>query len=547
MNRWKVYCDSYLLYSPTIDDYTLIDPSLSLELNKTGTFTFKIYPEHPHYDKLKKLKSVITVWQDDYLYFRGRILNDTLGFYNERQVSCEGELAFFLDSIQRPFTFPEEGGAATPEAYLAFLVNRHNEQVDAARQFVVGSVTVTDPNGHISRSDSEYATTWELLNEGLLDTLGGYLWVDSDGDGNRRINYYADFNILSNQSVEFGKNLLDLAKERKGEEIATAILPLGAKLEDSEERTTIASLEDEESSDVCKVGDIVYSAQAEAQFGGRITKRVVWDDVTSPSNLLRKAKEQLASAVLQTETLELSAADLGAAGEKCNCFRLGTYITTTSNPHGIADNFLVRKLAIKLDRPSANKLTIGATSYSFIDKNRSDTDAQIKMVESSIKAGQNTVIAEVEQRFSSAIEQSERDITAVVSEGYYSKDATDRLISGVTTTLQQTTEGWEMRWDKMEQDAEAVQKGNDAEFTEIHKYINFVDGVIALGESNNPLKLEIQNDRISFKYSTYEVAYFSQNKLYVNDGEFLVSLKLGKFAFMPRDDGGGLDFRKVAD
>lgn len=545
MNRWKVFCDSYLLYSPTIDDYTLIDPSLSLELNKTGTFTFKIYPEHPHYDKLKKLKSIITVYQDDYLYFRGRILNDTLGFYNERQVSCEGELAFFLDSIQRPFTFPEEGGDATPEAYLAFLVNRHNEQVDAARQFVVGSVTVTDPNGYISRSDSEYATTWELLNEGLIDTLGGYLWVDSDGSGNRRINYYADFDILSNQSVEFGKNLLDLAKERKGEDIATAILPLGAKLEESDERTTIASLEDEASSDVCKLGDIVYSAKAEAQFGGRITKRVVWDDVTSPTNLLRKAKEQLASAVLQTETLELSAADLGAAGEKCNCFRLGTYITTTSNPHGISDNFLVRKLAIKLDRPSANKLTIGATAYSFVEKNKNDTDAQIKEAISSVNKSQSTVIAEMEQRLASAIEQSEKDITMAVSEGYYSKGETDQLISGVTTTLKQTTDGWEFRWDEMEKDAEAVQQGNDAQFEEIHKHIRFVDGVIILGESENPLSLEIQNDRISFKQSGAEVAYFSQNKLYVTDAEFLVSLKLGKFAFMPR--ANGLDFRKVAD
>lgn len=546
MNRWKVYCDSYLLYSSSIEEYKVIDPTLTLELNKTGTFTFKIYPEHPNYDKLQKLKSIITVYQDDYLYFRGRILNDTLGFYNERQVSCEGELAFFLDSIQRPFRFPEnEGDTATPEALFAFLVNRHNEQVDASRRFVVGNVTVTDPNGYISRYDSEYSATWDILKEGLVDSLGGYLWVDFDDSGNRRINYYADFNILSSQKVEFGRNLLDLARERKGEEIATAILPLGAKLEDSDERTTIASLADESSSDVCKAGDIVYSAKAEAQFGGRITKRMIWDDVTSPSNLLRKAKEKLASAVLQTETLELSAADLGAAGEDCNCFRLGTYIVTKSGPHGIDDNFLVKKLSIKPDNPTANKLTIGATGYSFVEKNWNDTNTQNKFVESSIKESQSTVIAEMEKRLSSAIEQSERDITQTVKEGYYTKGETDTLISGVSTTLQQTAQGWDFKWTSMEQDAAATQQKNDAQFKEIEKHIRFVNGVIVLGEERNPLTLEIQNDRISFKQSGAEVAYFSQNKLYVTDAEFLVSLKLGKFAFMPR--ANGLDFRKVAD
>ena len=65
---WKVYCDNYLLYSPELENYKILSPSLNLELNKTGSFTFTIYPNHPNYDKLKKLKSTIQVFQDNTLY-----------------------------------------------------------------------------------------------------------------------------------------------------------------------------------------------------------------------------------------------------------------------------------------------------------------------------------------------------------------------------------------------------------------------------------------------------------------------------------------------
>jgi hypothetical protein len=91
---------------------------------------------------------------------------------------------------------------------------------------------------------------------------------------------------------------------------------------------------------------------------------------------------------------------------------------------------------------------------------------------------------------------------------------------------------------------EAVAAGTDAQFEEIRKYIRFVDGNILLGEEGNTLTLRIENDRISFLDSGLEVAYFSNNKLYVTDGEFLNSLQLGNFAFMPRENGN-LSFAKI--
>lgn len=543
---WKVYCDDYLLYNSTLDEYKIISPSLDLELNKTGSFEFTIYPNHPNYDKLQKLKSIIQVFQDDYLYFRGRILNDTVGFHNERQVSCEGELAFLLDSIQRPFSFPESGGEATPKAYFTYLITQHNAQVDADHQFIVGNVTVTDANDYISRSDTEYSTTWELINQGLINTHGGYLWVRHETTGNY-IDYLSDFTTLSNQPIKFGVNLLDLATERKGEDIATVIVPLGNLNEETNERVTISDLEDEETDDICKSGDYVYSKVGIQKYG-KVCKRFVWDAVTVNTNLLTKAKAQLAESILQEQTIELSAADLSAAGQDFNSFHLGTYVSTSSKPHedahSLASTYLVKKLSIKLDEPGSNVLTVGATIYTFTEENRRQQEEQWQRVETNVTKTNTQAIRELEQRTNSAILQSNTQILTQVSEGYYTKDKTDELVSGVSTQLEQTSSSFEFRFANLEQNVQDVQDGADASFTEIRKYIRFVDGNIILGEEGNELTLKIQNDRISFIQNALEVAYFSDRKLYVTDGEFLNSLRLGNFSFIPRANGN-LTFKKV--
>ena len=76
------------------------------------------------------------------------------------------------------------------------------------------------------------------------------------------------------------------------------------------------------------------------------------------------------------------------------------------------------------------------------------------------------------------------------------------------------------------------------------KYIRFEDGKILLGEVGNELELQIANDRINFLQDGAEVAYFTNRKLYVTDAQFLHSLQLGSFAFMPRANGN-LSFKKV--
>lgn len=147
------------------------------------------------------------------------------------------------------------------------------------------------------------------------------------------------------------------------------------------------------------------------------------------------------------------------------------------------------------------------------------------------------IIYNLEQNLEASITKSAQDITLAVSEDYYLKDETDSLISSVGTLIEQTKNSVEIQFNQFNADIEAVAKGTDAEFEEIRKYIRFEDGKILLGEVGNILELVIANNRISFMQDGAEVAYFSNRKMYVTDGEYTHSLRVGKLEITPRTNG----------
>jgi len=352
---YRVYCDDSLLYHSKLENLVLLNPSVELEVNKTGSFTFTIPADHPYYGLIHKMKSIITVYQDDYLLFRGRVLDDVIGWHNQKAVTCEGEMAFLLDSIMRPYDF----SGSIPE-YLALLLDSHNGQMEAEKRFTLGNVTVTDANEYIVRSNIDHTDTWTEMQNKLVNLLGGYLQIRHE-NGVHYLDYLQDFTLLSQQKIEFGKNLLDLKRIRNGADIATAVIPLGAKLKDADgndtgERLTIASVNDG--------SDTIYDEEAIAQYG-LIVKTVIFDDVTEAANLLTKGKAHLAWLVKLPETIDLTAADLAALGQNITSFHLGTKVQVTSKPHGINQLFTVSKLSVKLRDPAANHLMLGGVLDTF--------------------------------------------------------------------------------------------------------------------------------------------------------------------------------------
>lgn len=534
---YKVYCDSYLLYDGLREDLKIYDAKLETELNKVGSFTFTIYQTHPQFERLKKLKSIITVERNGKRIFRGRILNDTSGFYNQKDVSCEGELAFLLDSIQRPYEF-----TGTPQALFTQLINNHNSQVEESHKFKVGSITVTDPNDYINRSDTQYLNTWDSINKKLIETLGGYLMVRYEEDG-IYIDYLAELNTLVNQTIEFGKNMIDYERVIQGEDIATAIIPLGAKTTDEEgveSRLTIES--------VNGGLDYVYDQDAVEAYGW-IFRTVTWDDVTIASNLLTKANQELVDAVKLTSSITLNAVDISSKSKNIGEFVLGSQIKVKSKPHNLDDYFVISKLSLDILNPANDKLTLGSTFKTLTEQDTDNVqnivDQVIVNIGDSIKDPSNQ-IAELERRLTTQIETTSSSIMSSVSEDYVTKGDYEHLVESTNTKFEQTSESFNFAFQEFNQQINDLDSSTAAKFEDIRKYIRFEDGNIILGESNNELTLKIENDILAFYDNGAQIAYFQNRKLYVYDGEFLNSLKIGKYAFVPRANGN-LSFKKVED
>lgn len=538
---YQVYCDGQLLHDPRLQDYQLVSPAVSLELNKTGSFTFTQYPDHPMAGIIQKLKSVIEVKKDGAILFRGRPLSSKEGFYRQQDYTCEGELAFLLDSRVRPFQMA--GGVAE---LFAHLITQHNEQVDKYKQFKPGNVTVTDPNNYINRSNSTYETTFDVIKTRLLDTLGGYLWVRHESDG-VYLDYLEDFPYMSTQRITFGENLLDYARTRDGSEIATALIPLGARQTDAEgnqtdQRLTIAEVNGGK--------DYVFD-QAAVEHYGWIFATQTWDDVTQAGNLKQKGLDALQEKIKTVDTIEMTAADLSQMDKSFDDFRIGQYVFVDSLPHGIEDEkFLVTKMTLNLADPSQNKLTFGRVKSSFTeDSNKNDQIVgdlidRTESIESDYVT--NDTITSITEDVYSRIDQTADSIMSEVGRTYVTSEGFEEELN---TRFTQTEEGWEMTFNQFRQWAETQNGETQTAFEELKKYIRFVEGNIILGDQNNDLQCVITNTKISFMQNGAEVAYISNNKLYITNAEVLDRFTVGNpasgyFDWIPRANGNlGMKWR----
>lgn len=419
---YKVYLDEKLLYHPNMEELSLGRAKVKVELNKAGSFDFTIYKANNRYSDIKKKKSIVTIYNEDRRLFRGRVLNVKKGFYNQLQVTCEGELAFLLDSTVRPYEFK-----GSVEELFQFYINSHNAQMDEARKFKAGRCTVTDPNDYIVRANTGvngYPKTLDEMKEKLVEKLGGYLWTREEPDG-IYIDYLEDFETMNSQTVEFAKNLLDFEETIKGQDIVTAIIPLGAKLKDEngeeiDERLTISSVNDGV--------DYVYSPEAVEKYG-YIFETVTWDEVTLPENLLRKGKEELQNHINLTRTIELQAVDLHNMNLDIQSFGLGNYTKVISKPHGFNEMLLTRKLDINLLDPSDGSLTLGDERVTFVDKQveaSNKINQTIKTVEK-ITSDYEINKEKVEKRIESIENKLTLELTA--NSGTYQKIASDGTVS----------------------------------------------------------------------------------------------------------------------
>lgn len=356
---YAIYIDNKVLYSPVLLDKgrSVLSAKVVKELNKAGSLEFEIPPNNVVYDNIQKLKSIMTVKRDDEEIFRGRVLHDEKGMYRRKSVYCEGELAFLLDSIQRPYTFKGD----VPVLYSQFLTN-HNSQVDPWKQFQIGNVTVTDPNGYINRESAQYPNTFDEMTEKLVNLLGGYLKPRFQ-DGVRYLDYLQEAGKTNSQVIKFGENLLDLTEYITAENVFTVLIPLGAEQQDADGndmgKLTVKSVNGGK--------DYIENELGISTFG-RITRVQEWDDVTIADNLLKKGTDFLKQGIEMSVSLTMKAIDLHLIDVKTESIEVGDKVRVVSPPHNLDAFFQCTRIELNLLEPDKSEYTFGLTSTSLTDR-----------------------------------------------------------------------------------------------------------------------------------------------------------------------------------
>lgn len=375
----KAYVDGeeYTIHDSRVKALTVGGkPYFEVGDNINGSASFSVYPNHPYYDKVKKLTTDIIFYRDDEPEFYGRVLYDDEDFSGTKKVFVEGELAFLCDSIQRPKVYHN----ISVKAYVQDLIDIHNSQVEERKQFTVGRVTVKDSNDSLYRY-SNYEDTRTTFKEKLINRLGGHL-VIRHVDGLRILDYLSDedYYTKNTQGIRFGKNLLDFSKNMDASDLVTCVIPLGAKLDEEDQDPSLEAISDQRITIASVNGGVDYVTDDNAvREYGKIYKTVTWDDVSLPENLMKKGEEYLKSAQFEKMVLELKAVDLNLKDDSFQRFEVGNKIQCTSTPNGLDKEFPLTKKKTYITSFKDNTVTLGdeTSSVSYTSSNRQNT-AQIE-------------------------------------------------------------------------------------------------------------------------------------------------------------------------
>ena len=532
---YRITCDGATLYDPDNPVLQLLSGTLKTGTNLAGTLTFALSPTHPYRDRVQVRRSVVTVYRDAEIYFRGSpnsVAEDDGGLVT---VTVEGALAWLNDSVQ-PFGEYHE---MPLRAYLETLVANHNAATDDFKHFTVGSVTVTDANDSLYRH-SNFEHTKDAISDKLISRLGGYLQVRWE-NGVQYLDYLADYGHVNAQGVRFGQNLLTYARSLPSSSLATAIIPLGCRLKDETGADTDERLQIDNGGK-----SYVWDEEAVERFGW-IFDTVIFDDVTLKENLLARGYSTLESRKALPATVKLTAVDFGALDGQYERITVGDLLPVVSAPHNIDTFMMVAEMTENLTDPGKSTVTLNRTSATMTDNlisSKKDAAQQLEAVRTEaytrtdeIRQSVTEFEIEVNQNLdgiSSSVTETQTQITTTTENIY---DALGQLQESIVTdeALEEVKQLLISQWsDELELRFTSVlniidQTNGTVEENQrlLEQYIRFEGARIELGRSDSVIKAVLQNDRLSFVESGQEVAYISNRTLFIKDAQITQTLRFG--------------------
>lgn len=364
---YKIKLDGKILYYPGDRQAVVINPELDLQTGYAGELTLKVPVLNPLYNDIHNRKSMISVYRDKTEIFYGEVRTREKDRFKNQPIKATGALSFLADTILPQ----QEWHDMSPREMLDAWLQLHNNQVEDRKKIYIGVVAIHDSNDSLYRiTDRE--NTLEAIREKLVDRLGGYLRLRHEDD-----KLYLDWiNIQEygkycEQPIQFGENLLDYSETMTADDVITALIPLGAAIEQETDENASEFERLEKNVDITSVNDgkdYIYSKEAVESFGW-VWKTEKWDDVATPANLLKKATEYLTTQQYENLVISLTAVDLSLFGQDYDSFDIGDRVLCNAIPYGMKKVLPVMEMKIPLQQPDQAQLTLGENlQQSFTDQ-----------------------------------------------------------------------------------------------------------------------------------------------------------------------------------
>ena len=372
------------------DMNSIQNPTVTREISKAGEFSFTILPTSTHYDRLQKMKTIVCVYYFDELIFRGRVLTIETRLSLERSITCEGDLAFFMDTIDYPRHIHDddvenEGWqyGDTLQTFMTDILTEHNYQMngfgdDGQREpekvFELGTIGVlnrtptaasdedkldSDPHKKSYHSHSDAKQMGDLMIDELVDRYGGYLRTRTESGI-----HYLDFLDLDTGTAEsdilFGVNLVDISVENATDNPYSVVIPIG------KDGLKVPDVEVEE---IDEHGDIVVKwvpfevdDPAAVALYGRIIKPLEFSEIDNTSQLQRAAENyMLRYPPLLGDTITVTALDIILIDpDASDAFvQIGDRVQVTCEPLGVNVVMNCLQATYDLQNPENNEYKLG--------------------------------------------------------------------------------------------------------------------------------------------------------------------------------------------
>lgn len=331
---YKIKYNDAVICTPQFKEFAAIAGKLQEGLNAVSVFSFTLPPKHLYFDSIEGRNGLVKLYDDDNVLFIGDIVNRKENFDCTTEIECQDALGWLNDVV---FVKPTFSGAI--ENYWAYLLGRYNQEASEWRKINIGTVTV---QGNISiNHDTEFLTIFDLVSE-LTQLSGGYVSVRYEGE-EIFLDYLAQANTESDQSILFGTNLINLEDFVSEEQIFSRIYPRG-----------------KDGLDISSVNDgLTYLANGitESMFG--IVAVTVDFDTESATELKALGQAYLEANGLASRTLTLTAFDLSLVDKSYTEIKVGNIVPVISPLHGINTKMQVNAKTTDIVAPENSTFTLG--------------------------------------------------------------------------------------------------------------------------------------------------------------------------------------------